>query len=187
MNKYSPQCPFCNIHLLYHLKSAHTLIMADTKDIEVREEELSYLEDKVVSSVFPLLTEKTTGVWRSVDKSDNIQRCLDESILKLVKVHLSKKCHGFLVLRMRPSTMPIFQSGILMPLLESDGCSVIDDNGKTLSKLEFGKKLCLPVQVDPHKLNLHVEKGAFLCFLWIHRTPADLQQRSIEGTAEKEV
>lgn len=74
-----------------------------------------------------------------------------------------------------------------MPLMESDGCSVVDDDGNTLSKLEFGKKLCLPVQVDPHKLKLHVEEGAFLCFLWIFRTPADRQQQGIEGTDEKEV
>lgn len=75
--------------------------------------------------------------------------------------------------------------------MESDGCSILDDNGNTLSKLEFGKKLYLPVQVGPSKLKLklHVEKGAFLCFLWIFRTPADRghQQQSVEATSEKEV
>lgn len=90
---------------------------------------------------------------------------------------------------MRPSTVPISQSGILIPLMESDGCSVIDDNGNTISQLEFGKRLCLPVQDRLHKLQLHVEKGAFLCFLWMFRTPADKgrQQQSIEDPAEKEV
>lgn len=85
--------------------------------------------------------------------------------------------------------MPILQSGILVPLMESDGCSVVDNNGNTLNNLKFGKKLCLPVQVRPHKLKLHVEKGALLCFLWIFRTPADRgrQQQSVEDTAEKEV
>lgn len=65
--------------------------MADTKNIEIQEETISYLEDKIVSSVFPLLTAKTTGVWRSAGKSDNIQQCLDKSILNLILAHLRKK------------------------------------------------------------------------------------------------
>lgn len=89
------------------------------------------------------------------------------------------------VLRMRPSTMPILQSGILIPLMESEGCSIIDHDGNILNKLEFGKKSSLPAQVKQLKLSLHVEKGAFLCFLWILRTKAD--GGSEQSVEEKEV
>ncbi|KAL7917036.1 hypothetical protein ACQKWADRAFT_307775 [Trichoderma austrokoningii] len=161
-----------------------TSTMADTTNTVIRQESISFLEDKIVSSLFPIITAETTLKWQPLEKSGKFEQLQDKSILTLIWTHLNKKCIGFSVLRMRSSIRPILQSGILIPLMESDGCSIVDGDEKTLSELEFGKKICLPAQVDLHKLNLKVEQGAVLCFLWVIRTEAD---RSIEGAAKKEV
>lgn len=69
--------------------------MADTESIDIREEDISYLEDKIVSRVFsdltPLLTAKSAGLWRSAGTSDNIQQCLDKDIMSFVWTHLHAK------------------------------------------------------------------------------------------------
>lgn len=82
--------------LLYALWKFRTeedmgLIIANTKSIEIRLENLSYLEDKIVSSLFYSLSKETAGMWQSAIPSDNIQQCRDKPITHFVWAHLHKK------------------------------------------------------------------------------------------------
>lgn len=73
--------------------------MADTKSIVIQEENINFLEDKIVSSIFPLLTveDPGAGVWQPAEPSDNIQQCLDKAILNLIWTHLHKKVNIMLL------------------------------------------------------------------------------------------
>ncbi|KAL7936934.1 hypothetical protein V8C35DRAFT_294236 [Trichoderma chlorosporum] len=166
--KYISRGPFtifCNT-----LQIILSIAMATEIEEPIYEEDLDALHSKVLGNAFIYIAEHANIQWQY--ENDYVKTCKDKTLINITK-DLKSDYYAAQILRISPSIITLYQSGDLIPLRPSVGCSI--HNGEVSYQLNLGKKLHIPTKSK--QLKLYVEQNSPLYLLWLFKTERDFKTK----------
>ncbi|KAL6788912.1 hypothetical protein GGI42DRAFT_337853 [Trichoderma sp. SZMC 28013] len=146
--------------------------MDNADEEQIAEQVLDDLHRDVVSNISHDMWNPKIQWERRPSNNDNVRyyHCKDSTLIKLTSP-IAPEYYKIIILRIESKSnrakINLFQTGDLVPLSSSAGCSISD--GERSFSLEFGKK----VHLSQSQLSLQIQSNCPLYLLWLFRTKED--------------